>query len=89
MTCNRIVKATFSTGDTRARNTVIRTFTHAYLVRLRRPDGQTYERSGFSVSEDQCRRNMLAETAYVRRQGYVPIVEEVVPVEVIEQRSAA
>jgi hypothetical protein len=93
----RKVKATFSDGTVLTRTSVSRIYTHAYLARGRKPDpgpdyGEAYrairswEKSGFSSSADQARRNMDGETAFLRRcadKGWTRDFAEVVPVEVL------
>jgi hypothetical protein len=53
--------ASFSDG-TIATRTSTRPYSHASLFRLVRPNGTKYQRTGFSTSEAQARRNMDRET---------------------------
>lgn len=89
----RYVKATFADGTVLTRSSVTKVYTHAYLVRgwyeLSFPygdhkvgDAVDHTQSGFSGSAEQAKRNMFAETAWVRK-GKTPrevTFEEVVPV---------
>ena len=86
----RFVRATFSNGQVIERGSVSKVYTHAYLVAGTHADSRVWGQSGFSTSEDQCRRNMAAESAWSRKQpGAEVIHQEVVPVEVIEKRAKA
>jgi hypothetical protein len=83
----RIVQATFSTGNSIKRGSKDRTYTYAYLVTIKTADGTVVGWSGFSSSESQCWDNLRSESARVRKEpGAVVMVEEVVPVVVLQER---
>jgi len=77
------------------RGSTSRVYTHAYLAEGHCPirpdiasDTGRWQQSGFSSSEQQARKNMEAETAWIRgREGYSRDFAEVVAVEVIEKRT--
>lgn len=89
MSKERIVRATFTTGAVE-RGSISKIYTHAYNVWGLYADGREWGFTGFSTSEDQCNRNMRAESAWSRKQPGASVKgEEVVAVEVIEARSKA
>lgn len=73
----RVVFATFANGDQVKRTSLTKTYTHAHRRVVTYPNGQTYTAVGFSESEQQCRKNAEAETAYARRQGCGVAIEVV------------
>ncbi len=84
MAKERFVKATFSNGREIKRASISKIYTYAYLACGKSPMGQTWEKVGFSGSEDQCRLNMAAETAWLRKSpGYTVEFEQVVAVAVV------
>ena len=94
---SRLVRATFSNGAVLKRRSVTKVYTHAYLIKGVYGEnakgwggssielGTIWGHSGFSTSEEQCRRNMSGESAWARKQpGTAVTFEEVVAVEVLE-----
>lgn len=78
--------AEFSNGTTIKRQTVNRTYTHAYLkiIELTEPKrDEAKERawSGFSSSRQQAGKNMESESAWTNRMPHKVIIAEIVKVE--------
>jgi hypothetical protein len=73
--------ARFSDG-TIATRTSRRPYSHAYLLRVVRPNGTTHERVGFSKGEAQAQRNMESEQFWMKKSGYTFEITEVVAVTV-------
>jgi hypothetical protein len=78
MTKPRKVRATFSNGVVKTRSSHSRVYTHAYQFIT----STGWTQFGFSSSEEQCRRNLAAESAYYGKKGPLQF-SEVVAVEVM------
>lgn len=78
--------ATFSDGTVLTRSSDCRVYAAAWLAYGEREDGKYgkgWHLQGFSSSQEQARKNMDAETAFVRRNsGYTTKFSEVAPAEV-------
>lgn len=74
----RYVTATFPDGSIFKRGSQTKHYTHAYKYIATNPAAQPkpWVRFGASSSEQQCRSNLAAETAWLRKNGYT--IEEYV-----------
>jgi hypothetical protein len=75
----RKVRATFSNGVVKDRSSLSKVYTHAYQFIT----GKGWQQFGFSTSEEQCRRNLAAESAYSAKHNGPLQFSEVVEVEVL------
>ena len=85
MNRRKTYRAKFSNGEVVRRQTVTRSYTHAYLAMGeytdRNGEQQTFKYHGFSTSAAQARKNMESELAWMRRGGRDVAFSEVVEVE--------